>query len=373
MRIGIDARVLQEERRGQGQYLYYLVKSLLEIDKDNEYVLFYNGLKGGKFAFDLTIPNLQQIWCHVPGRILKKLWSYLSWPYVELLSGPIDIFHHTMNCNMTHYTPIPTHKKMVATFHGIASPELLSTSYTYKDFKDWAKSIASSASIIIAVSRAAKENFLEYASFPEDRMRVIYLAADPIFQPIEDKEFLQVGLSRYGLSDKKYILYVGGGEKNKNLKRLLQAFSTIKANDELYLVLAGGISAASLQDELKAVGERVIFSNHIPHADLVFLYNGATAFVLPSLYESFPLPIIEAMSCGTPVVGSKNMGSWEVVGEAALTFDPENVEEMADCMIKILMSERLRVSLVEKGNKKLGLLSWEKTAKDTISVYEELK
>jgi len=372
MRIGIDARVLQEERRGQGQYLYYLVKSLLEIDKDNEYVLFYNGLKGGKFAFDLTIPNLRQIWCHVPGRILKKLWSYLSWPYIELLLGPIDIFHHTMNYNMTHYTPIPTCKRMVATFHGIASPQLFSA-YTYRNYKEWANIIASSASIIIAVSRAAKENFLEYASFPEDRMRVIYLAADPIFKPIEDKEFLRTCLSRYGLENKKYILYVGGGEKNKNLKRLLQAFYTIKTKNELCLVLVGGINAAALQDELKAVEERVIFLNHIPHADLVFLYNGAIAFILPSLYESFPLPVMEAMSCGTPVVGSKNMGSWEVLGEAALTFDPENVEEMADCMIKILRSERLRVSLVEKGNKKLGLLSWEKTAKDTISVYEELK
>lgn len=372
MRIGIDTRLLQGERRGQGHYVYYLIKSLLEIDKNNEYVLFYNGLRGGEFAFDLTIPNLQQMWCHMPGGILKKLWSYLSWPYIELLSGPIDIFHHTMNYNMTHYSPIPTHKKMVATFHGMASPELLSASYTYEDCKEWAKAVASSASIIIAVSRMAKENFLEYASFPEDRMRVIYLAADPIFMPIEDKEFLRTGLSRYGLDNKEYILYVGGGEKNKNLKRLLKAFSTIKANDELYLVLAGGIGVAALQDELKPVEERVIFLNHIPHAGLVFLYNGATAFILPTLYEWFGLPVIEAMACGTPVVASKNIGALEVVGDAAITFDPESSEEMAVSIKTALQDGRLRIKLKEKGLEKVKNLSWEKTARETLMAYRDV-
>ena len=372
MKIGIDARVLQGERRGQGQYAYYLIKNLLKIDKINEYVLFYNGLKAGKFAFDLTIPNLRQIWCHVPGRILKKLWSYLSWPSIELLIGPIDIFHHTMNYNMTHYTPIPTHKKMVATFHGTASPELLSSSYTYKDLKEWAKAVASSASIIIAVSRMAKENFLAYASFPEDKMRVIYLAADPIFMPIKDKEFLKAGLSRYGLGNKKYILYVGGGEKNKNLKTLLKAFSIINRNHNLYLVLVGGINPATFKDELKGISDKVTFKAHVSHNDLVYLYNGARVFVLPTFYEWFGLPVIEAMACGTPVVCSKNTGALEVVGDAALTFDPENVEEMAVSIKTVLQDEGLQANLREKGFEKARHLSWEKTARATLRVYREV-
>lgn len=370
MRIGIDARVLQGERRGQGQYVYYLVKNLLEIDKENEYVLFYNGFKGGKFVFEENIPNLKQVWCRIPGRILKLLWSSFSWPPIELLLGNIDIFHNTLNYNSVHYTPIPTRKKMVETFHGMAAPELLCETYTYNDFKRWAETVASSASIIITVSKMAKENFLQYASFYESRMKIVYLAADPIFRLIEDKEAIRRFLTIYGLNNKGYILYVGGGEENKNLRRLLRAFSVINKKHELYIVLAGGINPATLKDELKDINDRVIFLGHVSHNDLVYLYNGARLFILPTLYEWFGLPVLEAMACGTPVVFSMNTGALEVVGDAALTFDPENTEEMADCMMKVHFDGRLRADMIKNGLEKARVFTWKKTAEETLKVYK---
>lgn len=372
MRIGIDARVLQVERRGQGQYAYYLIKNLLELDMNNEYVLFYNSLKGGEFVFNIHIPNLRQIWCRIPGRILKKFWSYLAWPYIELLTGPIDVLHHTMNYNMTHFTPLPTHRKMVATFHGIAFPELLSAAYTYKDLKEWAKAIASSASIIIAVSRMAKENFLQYVSFPEERIRIIYLAAHESFKLITDKELLERALTVYNLNDKEYILYVGGGEANKNLKKLLRAFSVINEKRDLYLVLVSGINPTFFKNEIKGIENNVIFFGHLSHSELVYLYNGARLFVLPTFYESFGLPVLEAMACGTPVVASKNTGALEVVGDAALIFDPENVEEMAVSIKTVLQDEGLRASLREKGIEMTRHLSWRKTARETLRVYRDV-
>lgn len=372
MKIGIDARVLQGIRRGQGEYVYYLIKKLVEIDKNNEYVIFYNSLKRGEFIFDENIPNLKQVWCHIPGRILKLLWSRFSWPSMEFLLGNIDIFHNTLNYNSVYFTPLPAVKRAVSTFHGMAAPELLGGSYTYHDFRKWAETVAYSASIIITVSQMAKENFLQYASFSEDKLRVIYLAADERFKPINDKNMLKKNLSAYKLSDKKYILYVGSEEANKNIKRLLKAFSIINEKHDLYLVMAGGINPMSLKDEIKGIKDKVIFLGYILHSDLVYLYNGAQLLVLPTLYEWFGLPVLEAMACGIPAVVSKNTGVLEVVDDAAITFDPENTEEMADCIMRVLQNESLSDSLGKKGCEKSKLLSWEKTAKETIIVYNEI-
>ena len=379
MRIGIDARVLQQCRRGQGQYVYYLVKGLLGIDGDNEYTLFYNGRIRQPFVFDKDIHALRQVWCGIPGSLLAATWSGLSFPPVEYLTGGIDVFHNTINFNFTHYTPIPTRAKMVATFHGMADPSTIWVAYDEKRINRWFEIMARSAHAIIAVSEMAKEDLLRRISIDKKRILVIYLGVDEVFRPIEESVVIENTIAKLGIPGRGYLLYVGSAEKNKNIRKLLEAFRILLQDNrfrDLHLVLAGEIdhNYLALTEEVgrSDIRGKVVFTGHIDQDELVYLYNGAAVFVLPTLKEWFGMPVTEAMACGVPSVVSKNTGALEVVGDAAVIFDPEDCEEMAHRIRTVLEDDILRSSLREKGLRQTRGLSWKKTARQTLAVYEEI-
>jgi glycosyltransferase involved in cell wall biosynthesis len=374
MRIGIDARVLQGERRGQWRYAYCLINALLKADKVNEYVLFYHGFRVQPFALK-DRENLKQVWCRIPGRILKPLWSAFFWPKVDLLMNyKIDVFHNLLNYNRVYFTPLPA-KRMVATYHGIAGPKILyeSFNYRYRETIRWLKKLRDSADRIILISNLVKQNLLEYVSIPEEKMRVVYCGVEDSFKVIHDAQLINKSITKYGLEKKKFFLYLGGMERNKNLETLLAAFSPLADKYDIYLVLAGEISPSRIVDLKKICDRKVIFPGRINEGDILALYNAAFAFVLPTIFEGFGLPVLEAMACGTPVVASKNTGVLEVVGDAVLQFNPDEKDELARALRLILEDEGLYARLKKEGLAKAREMFWEKTAKDTISVYEELK
>jgi len=375
MHIGIDARVLQGERRGHWRYLYCLINALLEVDLINDYVLFYNGFNSRPFIFPKQ-DNLKQLWCHVPGRILKPLWATYAWPPVDyLLKQKIDVFHNPVNYNRTFFTPIPTNKPMVVTYHGISAPQILfeSFGYTVEETRSWLTRVQQSADVIILISNLVKQNLLEYIKVPEEKLRVVYSGVEDSFKPVEDKESLNNVLAKYGLDKKRYFFYLGGMEKNKNLERLLQAFSTFAENRDVYLVLAGQISIARKEELRKICDKQVLFPGSIAAGDLCALYSAACAFVLPTIFEGFGLPVLEAMACGVPVVCSRIIGVMERVGEAAIQFNPEDTAELSQCLKSILDDSELCARLKKAGLEKVKQMSWDKTARDTINVYEEFK
>ena len=378
MKIGIDARVLQGPRRGQGQYVYYLIKELLGLDNANEYVLFYNSLKTGDFAFDESTPRLRQVWCNIPGTVLRSTWPRFHFPPVEYLIGPLDLFHNPVNFSFTHYGPIPSRANMVATFNGMSDPAAMWERYDQKKLDAWFVEIAERASAVITVSEMVKKDLLRRVYIPEERIRVIYYGVSEEFRPISDAEALDAALSKYGLAGRRYLLYAGGAEPNKNLIALIDLFCNISKRtgmEDLYLVLAGRIDDfyRALIDKTRTLGmeRKVIFAGYVNHDDLPFIYNGAEAFVLPSLVEGFGIPVLEAMACGVPVVTSKNIGAVEAVGDAAALFDPKDTKEMADSISAVLFDKNLRISLREKGLERVKKLSWSQSAKQTLAVYEE--
>ncbi|MBU1998891.1 MAG: glycosyltransferase family 4 protein [Candidatus Omnitrophica bacterium] len=381
MRIGIDVRVLQNSQwRGQAQYVYYLVKNLLELDRDNQYILFYNALNKGKFVFELDRANLKQVWCRVPGTFLRFFWHRYGNPVVDSFLGKLDIFHNPLNYSLTHYSPIPTHARMVATFNGFADPETIWKKFNQKMINHWFKSLKRDAWRVIAVSQGAKRELIHLAGVNEDKIRVIYYGVADNFKPASDNGLLQENLAGWGLKDKKYILYVGASEENKNLSRLLEAFSVISKqsrHNDIFLVLTGRIDTSFLDLSKKAealgIGKRVIFTDFIDHDKLPLLYNGARAFILPSFAESFGIPLIEAMACGTPVLASNIPGLTEIAKDTALFFDPKDSEGIVRVMRDILEYDSLRNSLRDKGLKLAGEFSWEKTAQKTLEVYKELQ
>lgn len=379
MKIGIDARILQGERRGQGQYVYYLVKNLLKIDKVNEYILFYNGFKKSDFIFSTDIPNLKQIWCRIPGRLLRTSWEKFEFPPVEDLIGGIDLFHNTFNFNFTHYTPIPSKAKTVVTFHGMADASDVWIKYDPEKINRWLRLIANRASKITVVSNSVMADLLRREDVPREKIKVVYCGVSEEFKPVEDKAVLEKVLLKYGLLKKRYVLYVGGAEKNKNLSGLLQAFlkvSNIKALDDVCLVLAGKIDenfrGLMEQSKQSGLGKRVIFTDYVSHRDLPFIYNGAELFVLPSFHEWFGIPLLEAMASNVPVAASNCCGVPEVVGDAAASFDPNNIEEIAAVISNVLQNKGLQEELKQKGIKRAAEFSWQKTAERTLEVYKEV-
>ncbi|MCX5667351.1 MAG: glycosyltransferase family 1 protein [Candidatus Omnitrophica bacterium] len=379
MKIGIDARFLQEPRRGQGQYLYYLIKELLEIDAENEYVIFYNNLKTGKFTFDKATPRLRQVWCNIPGTLLKQTWSRFRFPPVEYLIGDVDLFHNPANFCFTHYAPIPSRAKMVATFNGMADPATIWEKCDRSKLDAWFREIARTASIIIAVSEMAKKDLLRRVHLPEEKIRVIHYGVSEEFRLISDTKAFDAVLSKYSLAGKRYLLYVGAAEPNKNLDRLIDLFCAISKKagmKDLYLALAGKIDHfyRALISKAGALGMegKVIFTDYVSHDDLPFIYNGAEAFVLPTLNEWFGIPVLEAMACGIPVIASKKTGAIEAVGDAVILFDPLDAKEMADSIGAVLSDKDLRVSLRNKALERVKGLSWKETARRTLAVYEEI-
>ncbi|MFA6216193.1 MAG: glycosyltransferase family 1 protein [Candidatus Omnitrophota bacterium] len=379
MRIGIDARVLQNELRGQGQYAYYLIKNLLETGPEHEYVLFYNGLKKGQFAFPENTPRLKQVWCRFPGRFLARSWERLSFPPVECFLGNLDVFHNTMNYNFTHYSPVPARGKMVVTFHGMADPETLWAEYSVDKVRQWLQRVGRTAHKIIAVSELAKKDLLRRISLPYNRVTVVHLGVDDIFRRIPDEKQLEPVLSRFGLSGKRFLLYIGSAEANKNLSRLLDAYKTVlqeKSLGEHYLVLVGRIDAnyqALLREAQKAgISERVIFTDYISHLYLPVLYNGAAAFVLPTLYEWFGMPVLEALACGVPVACSRNTGALEVVGERVVSFDPSQSQEIARSIRALLTDKDLTMQSRQNCSSITRDLSWKKTAEKTLAIYQQV-
>ncbi|MDD5729771.1 MAG: glycosyltransferase family 1 protein [Candidatus Omnitrophica bacterium] len=381
LKIGIDARILQLERRGQGQYVYYLAESLFEIDKEDIFLLFYNGFKRGNFAFPVNKVNFKQVWSRAPGRIVQPLWEHCNFPPVESFVGKLDVFHNPFNFNFTYYTPIPSLARMVATFNGMADPQTLRAGLKSDELAKinrWFEVIARRASRIIVVSRMVKEDLLRRVKIDEKKIKVVYYGVNDEFSPVQDRKKLEGVLEKYNLNGKRYLFYAGAAEKNKNLFSLLEAFSLIRKNsrfESVWLVLAGGIDEAYRlvieRSKQLNLSDRVIFTGYIGHEDLPYVYNAAEAFVLPTFYEWFGIPVLEAMKCGVPVIASKNTGALEVAGDAAVTFDPLDTQELAYCMEKVLGDPGLRNKLKEKGLKIASGFPWEKTARETLEVYKE--
>jgi len=232
----------------------------------------------------------------------------------------------------------------------------------------------SASSGLIVVSQAAFNDLKARFNIGPKKARVIPLAASPSFQPLTLQEKEAVRL-KYKLPE-KFILYVGSHKPHKNLKSLLKAFARARACKDTSLVLAGPIGPDSR--DLMALAQKlgiegsVRWLGRVPDSDLPALYSASTAFVFPSLYEGFGLPVLEAMSCGAPVACSDIPALREVAGEAALYFDPRSLDSMAQAIDAILGDQELRENLKEKGFARASEFSWDKTACETITFYREV-
>jgi len=385
MRIGIDARaILNPEKSapsGVAHYVWHLVKNILEIDKKNQYVLFFDFKVRDKDVKKFTQPNVKIKF--FPFSDYKK---YMPGAYSEILGlatyarEKLDVLHIT---SPLYRVPAAYRRKVVTTFYDFAPyrvPDLFPRLSTVK-IKTLYKFMAKKSDRIIAVSHSTKKDARELLGYPEKNIAVVYNGID--------KRFFDPALAGSTPAEKikkdykisgKYILFLGTLEPRKNLTRVLEGFAKFKNSFQkkfdYQLVVAGKrgwlFKEYFQQAEDLGINSDVIFTGYVGGDELKPLYTFAEFFVMPSLYEGFGQTIVEAMACGTPCLVSKVSSIPEIAGDAALYVNPYDTEGIGKAMEKLAGDKNLREKLSAAGREQAKKFSWEKCAKETLEVYKQI-
>jgi glycosyltransferase involved in cell wall biosynthesis len=363
MRIGIDARLVFYSQAGIGQYIIHLANGLAQVDQENEYVLLQSRKDDSTI---LDRPRFRRVSLWTPSH--HRLERYAL--NVELMRLGLDILH----------SPdfIPPHRprcRSVITVHDLAFllyPHFLTReSARYYGHIDQAVRWTDQ---IIAVSNSTKRDAIQHLGVPDDKITVVYEAANAIFRPIDGQEARDQVRRRHGV-DARFLLFVSTIEPRKNVPTLLRALSQLIEcyKEDVHLILAGGKGwlfedAFAVVDQLK-LNDRVHFVGRVSSEELLYLYNAAELLAHPAFYEGFGLPPLEAMACGLPVIVSNVSSLPEVVGDAGILVDPHDVDEMTVSMWRVLNEARTRSEMRDKGLRQAARFSWEKAACETLAVY----
>ncbi|MBI1911576.1 MAG: glycosyltransferase family 4 protein [Deltaproteobacteria bacterium] len=365
MKIALDARMITYT--GIGRYIQNLIANLPVIAKDHQFSILLNNeeidLK------DLRNISYNKLTRNIP---VYSIGEQIRLPVAMNGSKP-DLLHYP-----SFNIPVVNLKPVVTTIHDLiyyVMPEACPNKIAHYYARFMLNMAAKRSDSIITVSIYTKNDIVKHLGVSPDKIKVIYHGVDEIYRPVKDAKTLEAVRKRYGI-DGDYIFYAGNHQPRKNLRRLIEAFSILKNRKDCRLVLTGKIDPrrAELYNSVKELGldGRVLFIGPVPEEELPALYSMARMFVFPSLYEGFGLPPLEAMACGTPVITSNTTSLPEVVGNAGITIDPLNTKELAESMESILSSSSLRQELKEKGLKRAAEFSWERTARETLKVYEEV-
>ena len=371
MSIYVDVSAAVHHRAGLGRYADSLVRAL-HPQLEAQLALFYNREIGVE-----PLAGLEQL----PSRTVSlgyKPWRMLVWlgqlgnVSLNRLLPNAQLFHATEHL-LPPLKDIPT----VLTVHDLIFYHLPEH---HKALNRWYLNATMPlycrrADHIIAVSEATRQDLLNRYHIAPEKITVIYEAADPQFRPQTDQRITAVR-QRYNLPE-RYLLYVGTIEPRKNLTRLLRAWErlyTAKQAPPLVIVGKRGWLASDFFAALETSPEHenVLLTGFVHDQDLPAVYAGATAFVFPSLYEGFGLPPVEAMACGAPVACANTSSLPEVVEDAALKFNPKNLEAMTDTLRRVLNDVDLQADLRTRGLRRAAEFSWARTAQQTLEVYEKL-
>jgi len=355
---------------------------MVRLGEADEFILFSNSFKRNPYLSYTTSAlsgnqNTRIKSFRFPHRVLDFMWNYLNFPTIQGLIGKIDVFHTS-----DWAFPPSDGTKTIATIHDLACfkyPEFY-LSETLAVHKRKNKQNISKADMIIAVSENTKNDTVEILNIPEEKIKVIHEAPSDIFKTKPETKFLQQVKNKYGIT-KRFILYVGTQEPRKNLLSLVEGYHRLDKTlkDEYDLVIAGrkdhpqDMHAALISkvDEL-GIQNNVIFTGHVAEEEVVALMYEAEMFIFPSLYEGFGLPVLEAMTCGTPVAASNVSSLPEVVGDAGITFNPKKIDSITDAMNQVLTDSKFKAILSEKGKKHAETFSWERAAVKTLDIYKEI-
>jgi glycosyltransferase involved in cell wall biosynthesis len=388
MRIGIDA-CCWSNRRGFGRFTRELVTHMVAGFPGHEFILTTDRQTADDYEFPAaarievvdTRRQPTQAAAADGARSPADLWRMSR----AVSRQPLDVFFFP-----AVYSFYPLWRKVptAVTFHDAipeSQPELIFPGLRSRLFWNLKVRLAlRQADRILTVSANARSQIAAAFRYPESAIHVIEEGPNACFRLMNDPDFsLRVRRQYRLLGDVPLILYVGGISPHKNLQGLLRALARVrhKSPAPWHLVLVGDHSNDSFYgcyEELVTLcsqlemRERVTFTGFVPDPDLVGLYNAATMLVLPSFNEGFGLPVVEAMACGLPVAASRRGSLPEVVGSAGVLFDPEDHEEMAAVLVRLLEDSALRQHLRTEGLRRAESFSWKAAAAKTVRLFEEM-
>lgn len=371
MRVGIDIGPITADRTGVGNYCYYLLKHLVSLQESG---VELRGLAVGRRPPALGALDGQLPVRHLPlpTRLMYRLWSSMGRPRVDGLLGGLDVYHAT-----NYFLPPVRSSRRMVTIHDLtflAAPDLCSPKIV-GPYSRMMRTHARDADAIMAYSESTKSDVVRYLDVAPEKVSVAPMAVDEGFTAMPRDEAAALLDREYGIPS-PFLLFVSTLEPRKNVPTLLRAFSRIARSIPHYLVLIGSIGWKS-EEIFETIarlrlGARVIRPGFIPHHKLPAFYSAADAFVFPTYYEGFGLPLLEALTCGCPVITSNNSSVPEVVGEAALCSDATDDESIAGDILRVVGNPALREEMIRRGFRQARRFSWNDCARITMEVYKHL-
>lgn len=397
MIIGIDAsRANVKNKTGTEWYAFYIIEEIKKMaDPQDQFILYSKKKLNGVLA--KLPPNFTSKILRWPP---KYLWTQLRLGF-EMLIQKTDVLFVP-----AHTVPIICPKKTITTLHDVGFEEFASLyskkeigpdnwivkkllkiiirvlsfgkySTTELDYHRWSARLArKKASTIITVSNFSKQEIIKQLDIPEELIKVVYAAHGNAYHRIDDEIKINSILAKYTIN-KPYFLYIGRLETKKNVDGIVRGFSSFKErypNQNYQLVLVGtpGYGFDKIRHIItnKNLTHDVVLPGWVENEDLPLLMNAATAFVFPSRYEGFGIPIIESMACGTPVITSDRGATKEIAGGAALLVNPNDSEAIARAFIQIMSDESLRTSLTQKGLERSTHFSWTKSTAEILHILK---
>ncbi len=360
-RFGYDHKGFPK-RVGSSEFCFQLLNRINKIDEKNDYLIF---LPQNPTA---DLPEETDRWKYkvIPN---KRLWTIFGLTREIIKPHNLDVFF-----SPTHYGPLYA-----------PCPQIISIlDVSYKHFPEmfpkkdllklalWGKYSINNAQKIITISDSSKNDIMNEYHVSADKVDVVPLGIKDVkVSKMNKSDFIK----KYDLKN-PYVLFVGTLQPRKNIEKLIEAFSLIKdENIDLVIVGRRGWDFQKILDAPEKYGilERVKFLENVTNEDLPLFYKHAELFVLPSLYEGFGLPILEAMQYDCPVITSDVSSLPEAGGDAALYFNPNDAKDIADRIEKVLNDEKLKKQMVAKGHEQIKKFSWDKSAKEVIKIFESIK
>jgi glycosyltransferase involved in cell wall biosynthesis len=368
-RIGINAHLLAGEagyrRAGIHQYILQNLRNLPRVEDGPQYILFAR--------------HLEELKSHLPGmrvtpsrwpterRLVRIVWEQVAWPWLAA-RRKLDLLH-----GMAFVTPVSSPCPTVVTVYDLSFihyPDRFPTIQRIYLASQTARSCRK-ARRVITISESSRRDVHRLFGVPLGRIDVVRPGVDNRFRPLSTA-VVEDFRRRLSLPE-CFVLHVGTLQPRKNIPVLLEAFARV-ARENLQLVLVGGkgwlFDEIFRQVEILGLQDKVRFTGYVADSELPLWYNAAAMMVFPSVYEGFGMPVLEAMACGTPVIGANSSSIPEAAGKAAILFDPQDVDELADRMTAVLDDADIPARMRELGFEQARQFSWERAGRETAAVYQ---